>query len=445
MLLQKLSARTCDFRTHLLLVLIAACAASASWDRAAASSFKVLYSFCAQASCTDGSTPWPVTRDAAGNLYGATELGGDGHVGVIYELAVDNTGKKWKYKRLYSFCQKTNCSDGSQPYSMLTLDQAGDLYGVTQFGGAQNQGVAFELAVEGRKWKLHVLYSFCKAVACSDGQLPRSSLTYAGASASAPYDGTSPLFGTTNVGGAFGKGTAFSLTPPSGGKLKWSEKVLYSFCGLSGCADGADPVEASLLVDDQGNLFGTTVHGGDPTSDSGVVFELTPNARKTKWTETVLHTFCVSICTDGESPVGGFAIDSSHSIFGVTSGGGAHSSGVLYKLVPNGKNSQETVLYDFCAQGLCADGSSPEPLPLLDAAGTLYGVTQVGGAFNNAGTIYEQAGAGYNVVYSFCALENCADGQSPVGGLVADGSGDIFGATFQGGANGGGAVFQLAP
>jgi hypothetical protein len=159
----------------------------------------------------------------------------------------------------------------------------------------------------------------------------------------------------------------------------------------------------------------------------------------------VLHTFCVSVCTDGASPVGGFAIDSSGSIFGVAGSGGAHSSGVFYKLVPDGENSQQTVLYDFCAETFCADGSGPEPLPLLDGAGTLHGVTQVGGAFNNGGTIYELGDAGYNVVYSFCAQADCTDGQSPVGGLIADGSGNIFGATFQGGAHAGGTVFQFTP
>ncbi len=444
MLFRNLAASTRCFRAHLLLIVIAASASSAPWNCAAASNFKVLYSFCAQASCTDGSTPWPVTRDSAGNFYGATELGGNGHAGVVFELAIDGTGKKWKYKRLYSFCQKGACADGSQPYSALVLDQAGDLYGVTQFGGANNQGVAFELAIEGGKRKLHVLYSFCKAAACADGEVPRSSLTYAGASTGALYDGTSPLFGVTNVGGAFGQGTVFSLSPPSGGR-KWSEKVLYSFCAQAACADGSDPVEASLLVDDQNNLFGTTVHGGDPTSNVGVVFELTPNARGTKWTETVLHVFCVSICTDGASPVGGFAIDSSGSIFGATSAGGAHSSGVLYKLVPNGENSQETVLYDFCTEGFCADGAGPEPSPLLDAAGTLHGVTQTGGASNDGGAIYEMGSAGYQVDYSFCGQANCTDGQLPVGGLVTDGSGKMFGATFQGGANGGGAVFEFTP
>jgi uncharacterized repeat protein (TIGR03803 family) len=444
MVFRNLAAHAGRFRAHLLPIVIAAGAASATWSCADAASVKVLYSFCAKASCTDGSTPWPVTRDAAGNFYGATELGGDGHAGVVFELAIDSSGKKWKYKRLYSFCHNGNCADGSQPYSALVLDQAGDLYGVTQFGGAHNQGVAFELAIESGKRKLQVLYSFCKAVACADGDVPRSSLTYAGASTGALYDGTSPLFGVSNVGGAFGQGTVFSLTPPSGAR-KWSEKVLYSFCALSACADGSDPVEASLLVDDQNNLFGTTVHGGDPTSNVGVVFELKPNAKRTKWTETVLHTFCVATCQDGASPAGGFAVDSSGSIFGVTSAGGAHSGGVLYKLVPNGENSQQTVLHDFCAEGFCADGSGPQPSPLLDSAGTLHGVTQAGGASNNGGVIYELGSGGYNVDYSFCAQANCADGQLPVGGLIADGSGKLFGSTFQGGANGGGTVFEFTP
>jgi uncharacterized repeat protein (TIGR03803 family) len=118
---------------------------------------------------------------------------------------------------------------------------------------------------------------------------------------------------------------------------------------------------------------------------------------------------------------------------------------VVYKLVPNGVNSQQTVLYDFCAETFCTDGSAPEPLPLLDAAGTLFGVTQAGGAFNNGGTIYELGTGGYNVVYSFCAQADCTDGQSPIGDLIADGSGKIYGATFQGGAHGGGTVFQFTP
>src|SRR5262249_14270374 len=152
-----------------------------------------------------------------------------------------------------------------------------------------------------------------------------ASLTYAGAAAGAPYDGTSPLYGVAQYGGQNDKGAAFELTPSTKGN--WSESVLYDFCSQPACADGAYPAY-DLLLDTNGNLFGVT---------SKVAFKLSPS-RGSTWKETVLHTFCSALdCADGDQPSGGLIMDAGGNLFGVTALGGnpgcpgGDSCGVLYK------------------------------------------------------------------------------------------------------------------
>jgi uncharacterized repeat protein (TIGR03803 family) len=143
--------------------------------------------------------------------------------------------------------------------------------------------------------------------------------------------------------------------------------VLFSFCaGAPQCADGANP-EAGLIMDAAGHLYGTTSHGGEFTSN-GTVFELTPNAAKTKWTETVLYRFCtLARCADGAYPFAGLIMDSAGHLYGTTYYGGLvltfvlPSYGTVFELTPNTTHTKwtERVIHSFCAGGVCTDGIYP--------------------------------------------------------------------------------------
>ena len=169
---------------------------------------------------------------------------------------------------LYSFCAQTSCADGLYPLAGVVFDQKGNLYGTTRSGGidyfncGDGCGVVFKLTPKGKET---VLYSFCTQGYCADGEESLAGLV---------SDQEGNLYGTTYGGGAYngcnssiGCGVVFKLTPE--GKYK----VVYSFCAQSGCTDGANP-QAGLILDQKGNLYGTTSDGGD--YEGGVVFKVTP-------------------------------------------------------------------------------------------------------------------------------------------------------------------------
>jgi uncharacterized repeat protein (TIGR03803 family) len=202
----------------------------------------------------DGASPYPgVIRDAEGNLYGTTVGGGTNGYGTIFEVTAPNTEKI-----LYNFCSLEKCKDGSRPYAGLVQDSAGNLYGTTVNGSGNSCdcGVVFELTKKGNK--LIVLHRFTGSP--TDGKIPYGGLI---------MDDKGNLYGTTTYGGASGTGTVFKVTSAH------KESLLYNF---TGGADGANPY-ASLVMDAQGNLYGTTTGGGTVNSNCasgcGVVFKVT--------------------------------------------------------------------------------------------------------------------------------------------------------------------------
>jgi hypothetical protein len=238
-----------------------------------------------------------------------------------------------------------------------------------------------------------VLYSFCAqgGTACTDGQYPYAGLI---------GDTSGNLYSTTYAGGAYGGGTVFELTPPAKGKIAWTETVLYSFCAETNCTDGDTPL-AGVIMDASGNLYSTTFLGG--VHGGGTVFELTPPAKgETAWTETVLYSFCAQgagYCTDGTELSAGLIMDRSGNLYGTTGGGGAYKyNGTVFELTPPAKGKiawTETVLYSFCAQGgaACTDGAGPFAGLIMDWSGNLYGTTYEGGANcqpnYGCGTVFE--------------------------------------------------------
>jgi uncharacterized repeat protein (TIGR03803 family) len=221
--------------------------------------YAVLYSFCAESNCTDGAFPYAgLIFDQNGNLYGTTLRGGahgNGFDGVVFKLTPEG-----KYAVLHSFCAQTNCTDGWGPEGGLIFDQKGNLYGTTEGGGAHGYGTVFKLSPKGKET---VLYSFCVASYCPDGQEPSAKLV---------FDQKGNLYGTTSEGGGYngycgGCGVVFKVTP------KGKETVLYSFCTQTNCADGDFP-SAGLVFDQKGNLCGMTFYGGD--YGGGAIFKLKP-------------------------------------------------------------------------------------------------------------------------------------------------------------------------
>jgi uncharacterized repeat protein (TIGR03803 family) len=249
-------------------------------------------------------------------------------------------------------------------------------------------------------------------------------------------------YGTADNGGATNNGCVFALIPPAAGQTNWTEKVIYSF---SGAPDGASP-SSGLLLSQTGTLYGVTGAGG--AQGAGVVFSLTPPADGTgSWTESVLYTFTGG--ADGKAPFGTLVSDANGVLYGSTAGGGnAMGAGVVFSLAPPAAGSgawTETVLHEF--QGN-ADGASPGAGVLRDDTGALYGVTSVGGV-SNGGTVYRltppTAGSASWAKATLYNFTGQADGGYPVGGLVLNDTGILYGVTAAGGVSGAGTAFALKP
>jgi uncharacterized repeat protein (TIGR03803 family) len=429
-------------------ILAAAAIAAANLPAHAATQFDVLHAFCKTISCGDGEFAMQsMVMDQAGNLYGTAQGGAHGE-GIVYELTPPVTGSKWTYNVLYHFCALQNCTDGRDPSgSTLIVDTAGNVYGTTIGGGLGNDtGTVFRLSppIKGKLWRLQTIYNFCFAFSsCKDGNNPSGGLTYAGREAGLAYDGTSPLYGTAAGGGGRFGGVAYTLTPAPNGK--WSEQVLYGFCRLGGhnCTDGDGPIQR-LTMDAAGNLYGTTSKGG--AHATGVAFKLSPQSGLKLWSETVLDDFCANCIVQS-----GLAIDQSGNLFGSswTTGGGANCEdtegcGFIFEIDAGGTVS---TVYGFCSQPGCADGDGPidQGGLLVDNAGNIFGTTRVGGAHDD-GTIFELSGGAVQVLHDLCSEKNCDDGALSFAGLIADSSGNLYGTSLRGGAHGdGGAVFEVTP
>ncbi len=308
----------------------------------------VLFSF----DGSDGSQPHsPVVFDSHGNLYGTTVNGGADGNGVVFELMPGSNGV-WTDFGMHSF---SGGLDGAQPYAGVTLDNAGHLYGTTSAGGADNYGVVFAMAGPGIPGPT-ILHAFAGG---SDGQQSFGSLV---------ADASGNLYGVTWAGGAYQAGTVFEMTRDPVGGI-WSETVLYEFRGAP--ADGANPY-AGVTFDSAGNLYGTTYAGG--TSGFGTVFKLTPNQDGT-WSETVLHSFAGG--NDGGNPYGGITLDALGNLYGTTNAGGPGRHGTIFKMAQTQAGQwSETVLYGFTGG---VDGGWPDAGIILDGAGNLYGTAVVGG------------------------------------------------------------------
>ncbi|HEX4157665.1 MAG TPA: choice-of-anchor tandem repeat GloVer-containing protein [Rhizomicrobium sp.] len=402
----------------------------------------------------DGGVPNAgLIADASGNLYGTTSYNGGVHgYGNVYELTRTKGG--WKETDLYDF---TGGADGAWPLDSLVFDAAGNLYGTAESGG-QGQcvkgsqqwfgcGVVFELSPSGGAWQEKVLFSFVPGQV--KGIIPVGGLV---------FDGSGNLYGTTWAPGVDGGprhsrrsgrvnpgtywgcsdpgcgGTVFELSPTQNG---WQEQDIYAFTGTS---DGGVS-QANLVFDAAGNLYGTTVYGGNSGCvgdyGCGVVFELSPG--KNGWGESVLHAFSGS---DGANPQGSLTFDGNGNVYSTTEAGGASGDGTVFELLAGKHGWTENLLHSFTG----TDGANPFAGVIIDAHGNLFGTTNQGGNGQYAdGTAFELSPSKHAWKETLLHTFAYPDAQVPAAPLLALPKGRYIG-TAQGGGNYNfGAVFELGP
>lgn len=295
--------------------------------------------------------------------------------------------------------------DGATPFAGLTADGHGNFYGTTYFGGATNNGTIFKLAPDGTQ---SVIYSFGeKGLANPQG----------------------PLL-ITRDGGLAGA-TAGAIWKVS---LAGHLTVLKKLDGRAGSNS-----RGGLVEDAGGNLFGTTSEGA--RNNCGAVFKLAPGGKL-----TVLYAFKGGDY-DGCGPSGTLSLDASGNLYGVTYNGGYRGwgDGMLFKIAPDGT---ETLLHSFDGSANSGDGAHPYGPLLRDAQGNLYGTTIAGDEINGpSGAVYKLSADGtYSVLhlFNYYGIDG-KDGASPLGGVIADAKGNLYGTTQQGGAVNLGTVFRIAP
>lgn len=326
-------------------------------------------------------SPENLMIDSAGNLYGTSRRGGVYGFGAVFKVS-----PKGGLSTIYSFGTLPNNGDGLGPFSALVADKAGNLYGAAMNGGD-------------------------------------------------PYDCT-----------AEGCGTVFELA---------NENGTYAYSLLYSGEDTALP--QGVTLDSLGNVYAVSYQGGELAF--GTVVEMT-----TSGSLLALLDFSEFQGADGSEPYGSVAIDSSGTVWGTTSAGGNFYDingafdggyGVVYTWSPPQYNAV-TLPHIFTgadAGNGIIDGGIPLMGPTQDSSGNLYGTTSSGGkgALLNQlgtgyGTVYKISSDGqYSILYEFCQRTNCADGYYPIGPLIVDASGNVYGVASLGGANGQGVVFKITP
>jgi uncharacterized repeat protein (TIGR03803 family) len=370
-------------------------------------------------------------------------------------------------------------SNGSQPtFSALVQGLDGNFYGTTPIGGAKEAGTVFRVTPQGT---LTTLHSFCTQTRCGDGKSPKGGVILG-------TDGN--LYGTTEFGGEiagqYGQGEFFEIDPggtltpvylfgqsngdqpfsapiqasngdfyvttPVGGQKASGDKSSdtgavfrlriaegmnedsYSLCAERACPDGRNPF-AGVVEGSDGNLYGTTSAGG--SGNAGTIFKITPRLT-VRQPLTTLHSFDT---TDGAYPYAGLVQASDGNFYGTTELGGANGAGTIFQITSDGTLM---TLYSFCSQATCADGETPVAGLVQATDGALYGTTELGGA-NASGTIFRITPTGtLTTLYSFCAQTNCGDGGNPLAGLAQGTDGNFYGAASSGGASNYGTIFSLA-
>lgn len=352
----------------------------------AGSNYTVLHDFAGAPNDGDYPTAEP-TLDKSGNIYGVTDDGGANGTGALFEITSGGTESL-----LHSFGAT---GDGTQPDGAVIFDASGNMYGTTEYGGSSDNGTIWELTAGGN-------YSVLHSFASNEGNFIRGRLV---------EDKAGNLYGTALFGGANGDGAVFEYS--ASGQLT----VLHSFDGT----DGEFP-EHGVVMDKHGNLFGATAFGG--ADSNGTVYEISSSG-----VFTSLHSFTGG--ADGGFLYGGVGIDKKGNVYGNTADGGADSSGTVFEITKNGVFS---TIYNFTG---AADGGTPEG-DMLVVGKKLYSSATTGGA-NGAGGIYEATAKGKE---SLLASFSTADGDGYSAGVASKGK-TLYGTASSGGTDGYGVVFSM--
>jgi uncharacterized repeat protein (TIGR03803 family) len=372
--------------------------------------------------------------NSAGGLVGASGCGFSNGCGSVIQI----NAKTGAETTLYEFCTKTNCSDGAHPMASLTYYKKA-FYGTTEIGGSQSgfgAGTIFKLTQKKGVWKESVLYAFCASGTCADGNNPSSSLV---------FDKSGMIYGTT-AGGApeGGYGTVFKFDPSSG--------VLTTLYTFSGGTDGGSPFGGVIFGKDgalYGTTAQGGAYGGCGTgAGTGTVFRLDPTSQAFSTLFSFPTQNSGPCAPDGLNPMSALVMDKQGNFYGTTGFGGANNYGVVFKL--QGKAPwTTTVLYNFCGLNNCADGYVPNGPLVMDKSGKLYGTTGFGGsnAQYSSGSVF-QLDPSTNVLttyYGFVGTHNgsyttYANGTQPMAGLDLVQSGSKI--TLYGTTEGGGSTSQ---
>jgi uncharacterized repeat protein (TIGR03803 family) len=377
------------------------CAAAAfTAEQAQAQTFTVLYAF--TGAQKDGGVPvGGLTRDAAGNLFGTTTDNFSGCCGDAFQLS--NRGSGWAFTNINDFLGFS----AADPAAPLLVGPNGILYGTAMFAGfcdGQNGACGAVYSLQrpptavcssfACHWTATLLYQF-RGVP-SDGDHPGT--------ANLAMDLSGNLYGVTQEDGSNFSGVVYELTPSGSG---WSESILWNFPEMNPANN------SGLVLDRSGNLYGETLQG---------IYELKPTG--SGWIETTLHSFQPQ---DGTHPYGGLILDQAGNLYGTTSQSGPNGGGTVFKLTPSNGQWTLTVLYAFSGP------QGPHARLTMDAVGNLYGTNYENGA-HFAGSVFKLTRTGngwtYTDLYDFTGGD---DGALPVGNIVVDPSGNIFGTTSQGG------------
>lgn len=384
-------------RTTLLSLIAAALLFAAT--TASTQTYTTLYTYPIGAGAYSGIlAPQMMSQGRDGNLYSTINNDGTHNVGTVYKITTAGAPTT-----IYNFCSLTSCTDGGYPWGGVTLGFDGNFYGTTQGGGSHAAGTVFKVTPTGT---LTTLWNFANGT-----------------------DDSAPIY--TTVQGQDGSMYGVSeeqYVGQNGAFFKVSAVGVFKLLRDFNYTNGSSPNLPTQGTD--GNFYGTTQAGGDPTCKCGVVYKATA-AGAIK----VLHTF-KGYPTDGNRPIGTLVQGPDGSFYGTTyKGGTTNGNGTVFKITPSGAY---TLLYSFNYGNGNFDAQLPEAGLTLGTDGNFYGVGSAGGS-KNAGAIFKVTPAGNeSVLYSFCSV-TCADGFGPTTPLALHTNGKFYGNTN--GNSLGGSVF----
>jgi uncharacterized repeat protein (TIGR03803 family) len=349
------------------------------------------------------------------------------------------------HAQTFSVIHSFSGADGFQPLAGLSIDGKGRLYGTASSGGQYGKGTAFRLAQQGSGWVLNPLTEFYGAN--GSGPIAKPSFAPNGL-----------LYGTTTAGGTGncegqGCGAIYALRPGptacTSALCPWINLNAWSFSGFNTiCEVGILGVPGKRNAPSQNP--GVCPGFGDVTFDAaGNLYGTIPCCNGSVYQLTsrglnVLYSF--SGGADGGAPLSGVIFDTAGNLYGTTYNGGANGGGTVYELSPNGSSWTETVLYSFNNSG---SGVGPVGGLIMDAGGNLFGTTNEGGV-NSGGTVFELSPNNgswtFQLLYS---LSYYGDFDfvyyGPMGSLAMDAAGNLYGSGLMNGANVDGNIFKLTP